>query len=103
LRSTRSFERLSRCRYGLALCLTAAEEWEKAADVLEKIPAPDRNGELAVAAYLLADCHIRTAPAKADDALQDNMLREKMTNAAALLDAFVGGNPKAAEDARRGW
>jgi hypothetical protein len=44
---------------------------------------------------VLADCLIRTAPAKAEDALQDNMLREKLAAAAGLLDAFVAANPKA--------
>lgn len=93
------FERVNRARYGLALCHVAAEDFEKAAAVLEAIPAADRNGELAGASFLLADCLIRTAPAKAEDALQDNMLREKLGNAAALLDAFVAANPKAPEAA----
>jgi TolA-binding protein len=89
------FDRVNRSRYGQALCYVAAEDWEKAIKVLEAIPAAERNGDLAPAAYLLADCHIRTAPAKAEDALQDNMLREKLTAAATLLDGFIGGNPKA--------
>ena len=58
-------------------------------------PGPERNGDLAGGRYVLADCLIRTAPAKAEDALQDNMLREKLTAAASLLDAFVAANPKA--------
>lgn len=93
------FEKVNRARYGLALCHVAAEEYEKAAAALEAIPAPERNGDLAAASFLLADCLIRTAPAKAEDALQDNMLREKLANAAALLDAFVAANPKAPEAA----
>src|SRR5262249_41070977 len=70
---SREFEGVSRARYGLALCFTAQEDWEKAATVLETIPAADRNGDLAPVSYVLADCLIRTAPAKAEDALQDNM------------------------------
>jgi tetratricopeptide (TPR) repeat protein len=93
------FERVNRARFGLALCLVSNEEYEKAATVLEGIAAPDRNGDLAAANFLLADCLIRTAPAKAEDALQDNMLREKLGNAAGLLDAFVTANPKAPEAA----
>ena len=93
------FERVSRAKYGLALCHLAAEDWEKAAAALETIPGPDRTGDLSTAAYLLADCKIRTAPAKAEDALQDNMLREKLGEAAALLEGFVGANPKAPEAA----
>jgi cellulose synthase operon protein C len=89
------FDRVNRARYGLALCFTAQEEWDKAAAVLESIPAAERTGDLAPVPYVLADCFIRTAPVKAEDALQDNMLREKMAGAAALLDAFVSANPKA--------
>ncbi|MCI0704962.1 MAG: tetratricopeptide repeat protein, partial [Planctomycetia bacterium] len=89
------FERINRARYGLALCFIAVEDWEKATKVLDAIPAAERNGELAPVPYILADCHIRTAPAKAEDALQDNMLREKLTTAAGLLDTFISANPKA--------
>ena len=71
------------------------EDWEKAIAALEAIPGPERNGDLAPVPYVLADCLIRTAPAKAEDALADNMLREKLTAAAALLDAFIAANPKA--------
>lgn len=91
------FERVNRARFGLALCFRAQEDWEKAATVLEAIPAPERINDLAPASYILADCLIRTAPAKAEDALQDNMLREKLGAAATLLEAFVGANPRAPE------
>lgn len=93
------FERVNRARFGLALCLVAAEDFEKAIATLEAVAAPDRTGELAAVSFVLADCLIRTAPAKAEDARQDNMLREKLTAAAGLLDAFVGAAPKAAEAA----
>jgi TolA-binding protein len=88
------FERVSRARFGLATCFTAQEDYEKAAAVLETIPPTDRSGDLSAVGYVLADCLIRTAPAKAEDALQDNMLREKLTNAATLLDGFIASNPK---------
>ena len=91
------FERVNRARYGLGLCHVANEDYEKAATVLEAIPAPERSGDLSAASFLLADCLIRTAPAKADDALEDNKLREKLGSAANLLDAFVSANPKAPE------
>lgn len=93
------FEKVNRARFGLALCHVANEDYEKASTVLETIPAPDRNGDLAAANFLLADCLIRLAPAKAEDALEDNKLREKLGAAAALLDAFVSANPKAPEAA----
>jgi TolA-binding protein len=91
------FERISRAKYGLALCLRALEDWEKAAAVLETIPAGERSSDLIPAPYILADCLIRTAPTKAEDALQDNMLREKLGAAAVLLEVFVAANPRAPE------
>lgn len=89
------FERVNRARYGQALCFLAVDDHEKAAKVLEAIPAAERSGDLSPVPYVLADCLIRTAPAKAEDALQDNMLREKLAAAAGLLDGFVAANPKA--------
>ncbi len=91
------FEKVNRARYGLGLCHVANEDFEKAAAVMESIPAPERNGDLSAVSFVLADCLIRTAPAKAEDALEDNKLREKLGAAANLLDAFVGANPKAPE------
>src|SRR5437764_13856620 len=54
------FERVNRARYGLGLCLIAADDYEKAAAALETIPAAERNGDLSGVNYVLADCHIRT-------------------------------------------
>lgn len=93
------FDRVSRAKYGVGLCLAAAGEYEKAIPALEAVPAGDRVGDLAGASLVLADALIRTAPAKAEDALQDNMLREKLGAAAGLLDAFVSATPKAPEAA----
>jgi tetratricopeptide (TPR) repeat protein len=88
------FERINRARYGEALCYIAVEDWEKSIKVLNSIPAAERNGDLSPVPYVLADCLIRTAPAKAEDALQDAMLREKLGEAAGLLDGFIAANPK---------
>jgi TolA-binding protein len=99
IRKYPEFERVHRARYAQALCLTAREEWEKAAAVLEVIPAPERNGELAGVSYVLADCLIRTAPARAEDALADNILRERLTTAANLLEGFIAANPKGEQTA----
>jgi len=93
------FDRVNRAKFGHALCAVATEDWEKAIKVLESIPAAERSGDLAPVPYVLADCLIRTAPAKAEDALQDNVLREKLGAAAALLDAFVAANPRAEQTA----
>jgi TolA-binding protein len=88
------FERTSYARYGVGVCLAQNNDLDAAAKALEAIPAPDRNGELSAASYLLADCLIRLAPAKADDALAENIIREKLTNASGLLENFVASNPK---------
>ncbi|QJW95946.1 tetratricopeptide repeat protein [Frigoriglobus tundricola] len=93
------FDRVNRAKFGQALCAVAVEDWEKAIKVLESVPAAERSGDLAPVPYVLADCLIRTAPAKAEDALQDNMLREKLGAAVALLDAFVAANPRAEQTA----
>ncbi|MGL4419755.1 MAG: tetratricopeptide repeat protein, partial [Gemmataceae bacterium] len=91
------YERLSYARYGLGLCYAQLGELENAAKALDAIPAPDRGGELAPAAYLLADCLIRLAPLKAEDALAENKMREKLTAASGLLENYVASNPKAAD------
>ncbi|MCS6866052.1 MAG: tetratricopeptide repeat protein [Gemmataceae bacterium] len=89
------FEKVHRARFAQALCWIALRDYEKAIRALEAIPAPQRVGELASVAYVLADCQLRTAPAKAEDALQDNILREKLTAAISLLDGFIAAHPKA--------
>jgi TolA-binding protein len=81
----------------LGLCQAQLGRLEEATKALEAIPAPDRAGELSAAAYILADCLIRQAPAKAEDALQENQVREKLTTAAQLLEMFLAANPKAPE------
>jgi TolA-binding protein len=91
------FERVNFARYGAGVCLAQLGNLEAAAKVLDAIPTPERNGDLAGAAYLLADCLIRLAPDRADDALAENMIREKLTAAAGLLESYVASNPKAAD------
>lgn len=91
------FERLAIARYGVAMCHFKRGEFENAQKALESIPAGDRTGDLALAPYLLAECLIRLAPTKADDALQIGMLQEKLQQAQQNLDAFIGANPKAPE------
>jgi len=89
------FEKVARARFGLAVCRIALKQYEQAIPVLEAIPAAARNQDLVVVSYLLADCLLRTAPEKAEDALTDNMLREKLTAAVNHLETFVAAAPKA--------
>ena len=80
-------------RYGLALTLYHKGDLEKTMKVLEAIPQSDRVGNLAQVPYLLADCVLRTAPAKADDALAAGKLEEQLKAAALLLTGFLGAQP----------
>ncbi len=91
------FERVHYARYGMGICYTQLGNLEEAVKSFDAIPAPDRTGELASSSYLLADCLIRQAPTKADDALQENQIREKLTLAVGLLESFVAANAKAPE------
>ena len=56
------FEKLNLARYGLAMCFFKKGDYDRARDILDKIPNADRSGELAYAPYLLADCQLRQAP-----------------------------------------
>ncbi|HEX3148844.1 MAG TPA: tetratricopeptide repeat protein [Gemmataceae bacterium] len=91
------FERLSLARFGLAMCLFKKGEFDKAKDILDKIPNADRSGELAYTPYLLADCMLRQAPATVSGAGETRKLLEALEEAAGLLDGFVNANPKAPE------
>ncbi len=85
---------ISVARYGIGMVHYRRGEWDKARATLETIPAGDRNGDLAITPYLLADCLIRTAPTKVDDALAAGKLEEQLKQAVEQLDAFVGSDPK---------
>lgn len=87
------FEFANAARYGLGMTFYRKGELEKARAVLEKIPAPDRNGELAAASYLLADCLLRQVPTKADDALAAGRMQEQLEGASKLLEEFLGQQP----------
>jgi tetratricopeptide (TPR) repeat protein len=89
------FERASQARYGLAWVLYRSGEYEKARALLDDVPTGDRKDELAGVPCLLADCLIRTAPTKADDAVAAGKLQEQLTQAAELLDQAVAATPEA--------
>jgi TolA-binding protein len=93
------FERINVCRYSLGVVYHRKGDFEKAQQALASIPAPDRNGDLSLTGYLLADCLLRLAPAKADDAIAAGRLQEQLTQASQLLDAFSGANPQGPETA----
>jgi TolA-binding protein len=87
------FPYASLARHGLALGHYRKGELDKAKEILEGIPAGDRNGELAAVPYTLADILIRLAPTKADDALTAGKLEEQLREAVEMLDGFVNAQP----------
>ncbi|HZY90396.1 MAG TPA: tetratricopeptide repeat protein, partial [Gemmataceae bacterium] len=93
------FAHANLARYGLALCCYRKGDLEKARTHLEKIPAAERNGELAVVPYQLADVLIRLAPARADDAVAAGKLEEQLKGAVELLEGFVGAQPNGPQTA----
>jgi len=84
LASARYHASLTICRISLRQCGSLRVgraryrkgDLDKAREVLEAIPAPERRGELMDVPYLIADCLIRLAPATADDALAAGRLQD---------------------------
>jgi len=83
-------------RYGIGMIHYRKGEYEKAETALDAIPAGDRNGDLAIVPYLIADCTMRLAPTKVDDAVAGGKLQEDLGKAVELLEGFVGADPKGA-------
>ncbi len=83
------FAHVNLARYGVAMGHYRKGELDKAIEVLKTIPDAERSGELTLVPYLQADCLIRTAPVKADDALAAGKLEEQLKEAIGLLDAFT--------------
>jgi TolA-binding protein len=90
------YQHVHLARYGLGMVLYRKGDFEKAKDVLEAIPAPERNGALLLTPYLLGDCFIRLAPTKTDDALTAGRAQEELKAAADALESFIGSDPKGA-------
>src|SRR5262249_604205 len=89
------FPNVNLARYGLAMGHYRKGELDKAQQVLESIPAPDRNGDLAVVPYVLADCLIRQTPTGgAEDALAAGKIHQQLKTAVELLEGFTSAQPK---------
>ncbi len=81
-------------RYSLGLTLYRKGDLDKSRQVLAGIPEPERGGELAATAYLMADCLMRLAPtAVPEDALAAGKMEEQLKTAAGLLEGFIGSSP----------
>lgn len=88
------FEHASLARQGLATSHYRLGRYDKAAEILGKVPDFERTGPLATVSYLLADCYIRSLPAEAPDALSAARLVDRVDRAIAMLQGFVGAMPK---------
>ncbi len=86
-------------RFGLAMAFYRKGELDKSREVLGTIPQADRNGELSLVPYYLADILLRQAPAKADDAVAAGKLEEQLKVAAENLENFAGAQPNGPQTA----
>ena len=98
-RSIRNSPHVNLARYGLGMAHYRKGDLDKAKETLGAIPAAERNGDLALVSYQLADILIRQAPAKADDALAAGKLEEQLKAAIELLEGFVGAQPNGPQTA----
>jgi tetratricopeptide (TPR) repeat protein len=83
------FDQINLARQSLATSHYQIGQFEEAAKVFETIADADRSGPLATVPYLLADCHVRTMPTSADDALSAAKLSQQLEQAIKLLEGFV--------------
>jgi cellulose synthase operon protein C len=89
------FPKINVARYSLGLTYYRHGDLVNALRTLSDIPAPDRNAELGLTPFLIADCLMRQVPATVpDDALAAGKMEEQLKSAAEALDAFIGGQPK---------
>jgi cellulose synthase operon protein C len=82
------FEYAGLARYGMGLAHYRKGEYEKAQAIFAGIASGERKDDLALAGYLQADCIIRLAPVKVEDAVAGGKLGEDMAAAIEQLDGF---------------
>jgi TolA-binding protein len=99
IRKYPEFAHVNLARYGLGMAYYHKGDLDKAKEALEAIPAAERNGDLALVSYQLADILIRQAPAKADDALAAGKLEEQLKGAIELLEGFASSQPNGPQTA----
>jgi len=87
------FQYAGLARYGWAMTAYRKGALEKTKEILEAIPATERTGDLAVVPYLLADCLMRLAPTKVDDALAAGKAQEELQSAAEMLESYTTAQP----------
>ena len=86
------FERIELARYGLAMCHFKKNDSRPRNPRIDPRARPGRRPR--PCPYLLAECLIRLAPSKADDAFAVGMLQEKLQAAQQNLEGFIGATRK---------
>ena len=92
------FERVSLARFGQGMCRSAAGTARSRREVARRRPPPPTARETWPSpdmCWPTASCGSRRPRPK--DALQENIVREKLTQAAGLLEAFAAANPQSPE------
>lgn len=88
------FQHVNLARHGAGLVSYRKGDFDKARGYFDAIPGPDRRGDLAGVPYLLADCLMRLAPTKVDDAIAAGKMREVLQPAVEMLESFIAADPK---------
>ena len=88
------FREANLARYGLATAQYRLGWYTETLATLSAIPTADHTGKLAAVPYLMADCQIRTFPARTDNALTAGKFLDQATKAAKLLEGFVSSHAK---------
>lgn len=87
------YPKINVARYTLGLAYYRQGELDKARETLAKVPLAERDGEMALASYIIADCNLRQTPTKIEglDALEAGKIEEKLKAAVEQLDGFLAG------------
>ncbi len=88
------FAHVNLARQGMGMSHYRLGQYAQAAKVLNQIPPTERGGEMATAAYLLADCMLRTLPQEATDAIAAARLMGQLNDIIFLLDMFANSQEK---------
>jgi TolA-binding protein len=91
------FSQIQLARFAIGMITYNKGDLEKAKETLSQIPQAERVGELAVVPYIVADCAMRLAPQKVDDALAAGRLEELLKEAVDNLENFANSQPNSAQ------
>jgi TolA-binding protein len=87
------FSQVQLARFAVGMITYNKGDLDKAKETLSLIPQAERVGELAVVPYIVADCAMRLAPQKVDDALAAGKLEELLKEAVDNLENYANSQP----------